>query len=167
MNSREMLVHSLGTVLFISAVFHSQFEVWSSVLILPLISVSIAVHLNEDNTALLLTGLFTLLLPFFFPISHMGDLVPLSIFTITLVIPLVTYWTVVLAPSPEMIEIRKMAVAAAYYFTVVISFYLLLFLLNIEGYLLAEGNQGVQAIALSAVVIAGVIPYYLALTLRS
>ncbi|MFP4171266.1 MAG: hypothetical protein ACLFUV_09680, partial [Methanomassiliicoccales archaeon] len=160
MDGRKPLVHSLGAVLLLSAVLHSGMDPLSLLLILPLASASAAIHLGREGIALPPAAAFTLLLPFFLPTGGMGDLVSLAISLATLVIPLTAYWAVVLSSSFHF-PWKRLAVPAAYLSTVVVAFYLLVWILGVQEFLLVEGNQGPQALALSAVILAALIPYHL------
>ncbi|MFP4050575.1 MAG: hypothetical protein ACLFVB_02410 [Thermoplasmata archaeon] len=167
MKERNVLIHMLGVILAVSALMQS-FDNPSLVLYaapILVILISVFVELEKESISILLLAGWTLSIPFFATQNNMTDFYPLFIFIITFIAPLIIYWIVLLSPTVYF-SAKGLFLSASYVGFSVILFYLIIFISNINNYILAEENTGPQALVLIGSALLAMIPYHVWLTFK-
>jgi len=165
MNERNVLIHLLGIILSISAILHSFDNYWTVLIIIPYIIVSISVELEFEKISIISLVAGTLITPFFINPNFMVDFIPITIFIITFIIPVIVYWILVLSPTINFNR-KGIFLTASYFGLSIIMFYSVIFIFNISDYILAEENAGPQALVLISSALLAMIPYHIWLTFK-
>ncbi len=165
MNERNILIHLLGIILSISAILHSFDNYWTVIIVIPYIIVSISVKLNLEKISVIPLTAGTLIIPFFISPNSMNDFIPITIFIITFITPLMIYWILVLTPTINFNQ-KGIFLTASYFCLSIIVFYSMTSIFNITDYILAEENSGPQALVLIGSALIAMIPYHIWLTFK-
>lgn len=155
-------IYLFGILIGLSDLYHSNGELISLIVFVPITVISVGTYLDRESIKI--GGLITATIAFvyFIPTISLKDTTSLSIYILTFVLPLIVYWSLILAVLPTF-ELKASTFAVSYFLLVLILFFALVFVLNVNEYLLAAGNEAPQALVLSASALIVFIPYHLAL----
>ncbi len=165
MNTRDAMIHALGAAIVLSVLYHSREGYLALVVILPVVMVSLGQRIENKGIQIAGLGIVSLFVPYLISSYSMGELFPLIIFIITLVIPLVAYWGLTLSCTtvPEPVSAVNSAI---YTVIVLLTFYIFTFTFDVGEYILDTGNMAPQALMLTAFSLLVLIPYYIYVELR-
>ena len=167
MNERSMLIHMIGVIISISAVIQSYKNDWSLIIFAPifLLLISIFVELDKENISIIILAGGTLAVPYFAEQTSMDDFYPLFVFFISFIAPIMVYWLVLLSPTINF-NAKGLFLSASYMGLTITIFYTLIFVFNINDYILSEENAGPQALVLIGSALLAMIPYNMWLTYK-
>lgn len=167
MKERNMLIHMLGVILSVSAIFQSLDNLSMTLFAAPILlaTISILVEFEREKLSILILAGGTLMTPYFTDQNYMTDFYPLFIFIVTFVAPLIIYWIVLLSPTVYF-NPKGLFLSASFVGLSVTLFYSIAFLFEINDYLLAEENAGPQALVLIGSALLAMIPYHIWLTFK-
>lgn len=159
MKTRNIIIHFLGGLIVLSSVYHSEHNFLSLILIAPISLSSLGIHL--DKPELYLSGLVatSLIGPLLLAQHGMEDIVTLTIFVFTFLLPLLIYWGVVLSEKISF-DLLAALTAAFYILACLLLFYFLIFMTNVNEYLLSIGNKAPQTLVLIASALIVYIPIH-------
>lgn len=167
MNERNVLIHMIGVIISISAIFQSYKNDWSWIIFTPLIIIliSIFVELNKEKISIITLAVGTLAIPYFAEQNCMDDLYPLFVFFISFIAPIMVYWLVLLSSTIDY-HPKGLFLSASYIGVTITIFYSLILIFNISNYILSEENAGPQALVLIGAALLAMIPYHIWLTYK-
>ncbi|MGM0510402.1 MAG: hypothetical protein ACQESD_04665 [Thermoplasmatota archaeon] len=158
MDSKEVQINLIAGIFMVALLYHSE-GYFPLITLIPLGLVSIGYHFDRESLKNIGLAASTITVAVFLKNYSMGDLYSLLIFIPTLIVPLNVYWGAVLSPRSSN-DITTSLVALSYLALVPTVFYLLIFLLKIDTYVLSVENLAPQALILSALAAILFIPYH-------
>lgn len=158
---KKAYIYLLSVFLVISVMYHSEdlIAVSSSV---PFLLVCLGEW--KENEISKVTGLIvgTIMLAYFIEPNTLDTFVPLVYFIVTLLIPSVLYWRLVLYEGEEMsLDRRASLIALSYFVLTLVVFYAIIYLTQAPDFLLTQGGEGAEALVMSASVILSFIPFHM------
>ncbi|MGM0405537.1 MAG: hypothetical protein ACQEQM_05285 [Thermoplasmatota archaeon] len=157
---KKELTHLLGGFLIISSFFNSDMGLLPVMNIIPILLVSFGVENEKENVQYIGLISMTLLSSFLIIPAGLGNTTFMLLFIISFVLPLMVYWKVVLSFDLHF-DLKASVLGMVYFIFTVITFYALIYLLNINEFILAAENTGPMALAFSATVILVLLPFYM------
>lgn len=158
MDSREVQINLIAGIFMVALLYHSN-GFFPLVMLIPLGLVSTGYHLDRESLKTIGLAASTITLAVFLKTYSMGDLYSLLIFIPTLIVPLNVYWATVLSPRSSN-DFTVSLIAISYFALVPMIFYLSIFLLKIDAYVLSVENLAPQALILAALAAILFIPYH-------
>ncbi len=151
MKEREGLTYILGSSLAVTIIYFSVASPQVLIPIAALALVSIGVWIEGDTVKLISIIMMTLSTPFLFQRFRMSSFQDLAFYSLIFVPQLVLYWALVLFP-PEVLHVDKkgLLVSASYVVASIGLFYGLLFVFQVQDFILREEYPGPQALVLLA-----------------
>lgn len=166
-NVKNFAVHILGTILVLSALYHSM-DLYSLAVVIPvfLVSFSIYKRLNWLKVPALVAA--TLYPSFTMAAGAMDEAFSLLIYSVIFVIPLASYWILVLTSEIDLkIEWKGVVIGVSYIALVLLSFYIIPSLLGISEFILSPGKRGPQALLLAGFGLLVMVPYQIILEFKN
>ncbi len=149
MKTRAFMIDVLGSLLFLSVIYHSRGGNLPLIVVPFIIIVSIGEHFEHEHLKLSGLVIFSLLIPYTVKTGNMDEAVPIILFVFTLALPLIYYWRSVLSPITGL-EPWATSASVVYFGSVFVIFYLLIILLGVDEYLLNVTNLAPQSLVLIA-----------------
>ncbi len=158
MDSREVRINLIAGIFMVALLYHSE-GLLPFILLIPLGLTSVGYHFDKGWLKMIGLAASTITIGVFIKTYSMGDISSLLIFIPTLIVPLNVYWGTVLSPRTTN-DLTASLIALSYLVLVPIVFFLLIFLLKIDAYILSVENLAPQALILSAIAALLFIPYH-------
>ncbi|MFW6141486.1 MAG: hypothetical protein ACOC53_02880 [Candidatus Saliniplasma sp.] len=156
---KKNMVHLLGGFLIFSSFYHSNMDLMPVMTIIPILLVSFAVEKERDELQSIGLIAATMVSSYFIIQMSLGNTLYLLLFTLSFVLPLTLYWKVVLSFDLHF-DLKASILAVSYFSVTIITFYLIIYYLNVGEYILSEGGFGAMALVFSAATILVLLPFY-------
>ena len=153
----KRVMYLLGLLVGITTIYHSV-GLLPLIVFIPVGIISLGIRYGYENVKLGGLIALTVCSIYCIPSKSLADIVPVTIFLLSFLVPLLFYWGTVLSIVP-FFDKRAGTFSISYFLVGLLVFYTLVIFLDVNEYLLSAGNESPQAIILTASAIIVFIPY--------
>jgi len=166
-DGKHVSVHIIGTLLVLSALFYST-EIYSLAAAIPVFFVSFGIYRDWDWVKVPALFAATICFSFILSTESMAEGIPLLIYSIIFVIPLASYWILILSLEIDLkIEWKGFFIGVSYLGLVLLLFYLVPSLLGISEFVLSPDNRAPQALLMVGFGLLSMVPYQIILEFKN